>query len=35
MQHLGMLKKKQAKLLKPIVGEFYKETNEKGEEMLF
>ena len=34
MQHLGLLKKSQTKLLKNIMGEFYKETNEKGEELL-
>jgi hypothetical protein len=30
-----LLKKKQAKLLKNITGDFYKDVNEKGEEMLF
>jgi hypothetical protein len=35
MQHLGMLKKSQSKLLKPIQGDFYKEKNDKGEDLLF
>jgi len=35
MDHLGLLKKKQARLLKPIKGDFYKETNERDEELLF
>ena len=34
MAHLKLIKKKQAKLMKPIEGDFYKEKNEAGEDLL-
>jgi len=34
LQHLNMLKPKQVKLLKNIVGEFYNDVNKNGDEIL-